>query len=95
VFLCRAGCSVGSHAFARFNDSGVATEWTFSRTVTYNTTVLWQDGSSEVLNRRERPQLVFDDSGTPVALTNGAMRGVAPDGSPSDRSFTLIVPIRS
>ncbi len=47
------------------------------------------DGIVQVLNRRERPQLVFDSQGRPVAMTNGAQRR-----SDTDKSFTLIVPIQ-
>ena len=46
-FSCPPGCLVGSHAFY----SATNGSWVFSRTVAYNTTVAWDDGTTEVLNR--------------------------------------------
>ena len=41
--------------------------------------VVWRtrytDGTQRSLSRRERPHLVFDAQGVPVALTNGATDG--------------------
>eukprot|EP00039_Didymoeca_costata_P032509 m.38121 g.38121 ORF g.38121 m.38121 type:complete len:462 (+) comp9391_c0_seq2:271-1656(+) len=41
------------------------------------------------LLRRERPELLHDESGNPVALINGAQFGPDP-GNPGDQTFTLI-----
>ena len=87
------GCDVGGHAFSQ---DGLA--WTYSPHVAFNTTVQWEDGSVEVLNRRERPQFVFDTDGvTPLMLTNGAQAGNLPSSCSSGgtvlekrcRSFTM------
>ena len=69
-----------------------------SRTVAYTTRVKWRNGSEEILNRRERPQLLFAADGvTPLMLTNGAQHGGLPEDcnnggtvtDPACRSFTL------
>lgn len=99
------GCDVGIHAYSK---DGLG--WTFSTTVAFNTTVQYTDGSSSVLARRERPQIVFVD-GEPAYLTNGATHNAPPPSAPppahglgpgrmdappvqGDHSFTLIVPIQ-
>eukprot|EP01064_Diplonema_japonicum_P007509 TRINITY_DN15134_c0_g1_i1.p1 TRINITY_DN15134_c0_g1~~TRINITY_DN15134_c0_g1_i1.p1 ORF type:complete len:386 (+),score=80.96 TRINITY_DN15134_c0_g1_i1:34-1191(+) len=77
------GCDVGTHAFS---PDGIS--WTFSKTIPYNTTVNWDDGTSVVLNRRERPQLVVEN-GVPLYLSNGIE--FHNDGG---SSHTLVVPIK-
>jgi len=103
-FSCRKvlgkwkGCDIGSHAYS---PNGLS-NWTFSKTIAYNATVQWTDGSSTTMSRRERPQLVLKD-GLPAFLSNGVSEN-APPPSPTpagqstpkvvhDASFTLIVPI--
>ena len=80
------GPKVGRHAYARHIDS----KWTFgNRTLAFNTTVQWTDGTHTDFYRRERPQLVFSDDGnmTPLYLTNGVQE--AGQGS----SYTVIQPL--
>ena len=59
----------------------------------WNNTVQLVDGSSIDLTRRERPELIHDEHGRPVALINGAQFGVVP-GNPGDQTFTLVQPVR-
>lgn len=89
------GCDVGGHAFSR---DGLT--WTLSSTRPYTTSVTWEDGFSEVLNRRERPQIVMATDGvTPIALINGVQKGDVPPicshGGPvasnQCQSFTMAV----
>lgn len=80
------GPKVGRHAYAR-NYTG---PWTFSeRSLAFDTTVHYDDGSTIDFLRRERPQLIFSTDGkmTPLLLTTG----VQPRNSPM--SYTAIVPI--
>ena len=72
-----SGPKVGRHAFS----IGLTSEWTFnSRTLAYNTTVVYTDGTRTDLYRRERPQLFFSDDGemTPLFLTNGIQEKNSP-----------------
>ena len=81
------GCDVGAHAF-----SSNGLEWTYSKEVAYTTTVKWSDGETEILNRRERPILVFDENGVPIMMTNGAQgskEGNTCDTNEGCRSFTM------
>jgi hypothetical protein len=41
----------------------------------YSSLIIYTDGTHQSLSRRERPHLVFDDHGVPVALTNGVTEG--------------------
>lgn len=79
------GSGSGGHAW-----SADGAEWTFSGYNAYTSTVVLQNGSSVKLQKRERPHLVLDSSGTPIALTNGA-------GWPGDcdHVFTFVQPIRT
>lgn len=77
---------VGRHAYARRLDG----HWTFgNRTLAFNTTVQWTDGTRTEYNRRERPQLVFSDDGlmTPLYLTNGVQE------VNQSSSYTVIQPL--
>ena len=60
----------------------------------YSNKVDFTDGTSTMLGRRERPHLVFADTGStvPVALANGV---IDPDdqGVGGDRSYTLVQPL--
>ena len=74
-------CQVGTHAFSL---DGFA--WYYGGTA-YTSRVEFTDGDILMLNRRERPHLVFaENSTTPVALSNSAEVGMGY----GDRSFTLI-----
>ncbi|TQV93627.1 hypothetical protein IF1G_07359 [Cordyceps javanica] len=80
------GPKVGRHAYAR-NYTG---PWTFAeRSLAFDTTVRYDDGSEIRFFRRERPQLMFSTDGnmTPLLLTTG----VQPRRSPM--SYSVIVPI--
>lgn len=80
------GPKVGRHAYAR-NYTG---PWTFQdKTLAFNTTVEYEDGSSIAFFRRERPQLMFSTDGemTPLFMTTG----VQPKENPM--SYTVIVPV--
>ena len=50
--------------------------------------VQWDDGMVEVLARRERPQLVFDDAGRPIALVTGSARSAPPPAMSAHRNPT-------
>ena len=76
----------GRHAFSR---NGI--DWTLSETPAYSSTVRFANGSSVTYVRRERPHLVFDARGDPIALVNGVCeKGDDVD----DFTFTLVQPIR-
>ena len=80
------GPMVGRHAYARTFDG----EWTFgNRTLAFNTTTHFTDGSSIEYSRREMPQLYFSEDGqmTPLYLVTG----VQETGKSS--SYTLVQPL--
>ncbi|ATY65351.1 Glycosyl hydrolase family five-bladed beta-propellor domain [Cordyceps militaris] len=80
------GPSVGRHAYAR----EYAGPWTLAeRSLAFDTTVRYEDGSATQFFRRERPQLLFaaDGSMAPLLLTTG----VQPRGSAM--SYTVIAPV--
>lgn len=59
----------------------------------YDSELTHPDGTFTSLSRRERPHLMFNSAGVPVALTNGASPNwpcTAPDTCPNDRSFTAL-----
>jgi alpha-L-fucosidase len=58
--------------YAESNDSNLFSTWTLqpNGTPAYNTSVLLNDGTTLVVNRRERPKLYFEN-GVPVALFTG------------------------
>jgi hypothetical protein len=79
------GPRVGAHAYARHWQG----PWTFNnKTLAYNTTVEFTDGTSTVYYRRERPKLYFSDDGemTPIYLLNGVQE------FNKSGSYTLIQP---
>jgi len=55
---------VGAHMFAR-NLSG---RWTFKQQAAFTSNVTFDDGSSEIFKRRERPKLFFSDDGEMTPL---------------------------
>ncbi|KAI1418778.1 hypothetical protein F5Y12DRAFT_463428 [Xylaria sp. FL1777] len=86
------GPRVGAHVYARHWQG----PWTFNnKTLAYNTTVEFTDGTSTTYYRRERPKLYFDNnddndrSMTPIYLINGVQE------FNQSGSYTLIQPIGS
>lgn len=84
----------GGHAFSR---DGVS--WTYSTTVPFTNYVEYIDGSSILLQRRERPHLIFDDAGYITHLTNGVQPAptatkAPPKGFANDFTFTLVQPVQ-
>jgi len=88
---------LGGHAFSTDGAS-----WTYTGTA-YGNAANYSDGSWQVFQRRERPHLLFDARGLPVALSNGVQYSAPPDvqceigGLPytCDPVFTLVTPIIS
>lgn len=77
---------VGAHQFAR----DLSGPWHFHLHEAYNSSITYDDGSSEVFKRRERPKLYFSDDGemTPLYLTTGVQ-----DMNSTGTSHTVIQPI--
>jgi len=81
-----SGPKVGRHAFAREFDGA----WTFNnRTLAFNTSVQFTDGSTVAFFRRERPQLFFSEDGEMVPLYLST--GVQEVGS--GQSYSVIQPL--
>ncbi|KAL1613413.1 hypothetical protein SLS54_010628 [Diplodia seriata] len=82
------GPRVGGHLYARELEG----PWVFNnRTLAYNTTVAFDDGTTVDLYRRERPKLFFDegDEGrVPLFLVNGVQ-----EVGRGKESWTLVQPI--
>ena len=80
----------GGHAWS--TDSGAT--WSRHDDVNaYGSLLLRSDGSSVSLSRRERPHLVMDSDGTPVALTNGVTEAWPcghPEFCPRDYCYTAL-----
>lgn len=79
------GPMIGRHAFSRTGKT-----WTFNNqteSLTFNTTVQFDDGSVVVFGRRERPQLHFNEHGVPTHLVNGVQE------QGSSMSYTFIQPV--
>ena len=86
ITLVIDGALVGTHAYSL---DGLAWQYTGA---TYTNRVSLSGGGQLLLNRRERPHLVFaEGTRTPVALSNSAEVG----GRYGDRSFTLVQPLRA
>jgi len=73
----------GYHAFSK---DGL--NWTYGG-LAYNMTVLWDDGTTMTMKRRERPELVFNNQGVPYILYNG----VEPNPTLEDFSFMMAQPL--
>ena len=58
----------------------------------YGSLITYTDGTTGVLTRRERPHLIFDEEGMPLALTNGATLDPCthPEYCPLDYCFTSL-----
>lgn len=65
--------------------------WHAQPTPVYSSTVAYEDGSTEVFSRRERPALLFDDEMNPTHLFNGVMPG---DGPYKGKVFSYVQRIR-
>jgi hypothetical protein len=84
----------GGHAFSR---DGIS--WTYSNTVPFTNEVDYTDGDKVMLQRRERPHLIFDDKGFITHLTNGVQPPPSSQRSPpskdfqNDYTYTLVQPV--
>ena len=78
-----SGGAAGGHGWSLDGET-----WEFSPFNAFGNVVQLTNGSNITLRQRERPHLVMDDSGQPVALTNGA--GWEGD---CDHVFTFAQPI--
>ena len=87
--LFHAWDKIGGHAYSK---DGL--RWEYANVRAYSTEAELEDGGSVTYWRRERPRLIFDDSGEPTHLINGASYrgGATPTG---DWSFTLVQGIRA
>ncbi|GMI33836.1 hypothetical protein TeGR_g1275 [Tetraparma gracilis] len=58
----------------------------------YGSLITYDDGTAGVLTRRERPHLVLDEAGIPLALTNGATLSPCthPEACEEDYCFTAL-----
>jgi hypothetical protein len=82
--------SCGGHAF-----SSDGASWTLHNTAAYTTTVTTADGASHSFFRRERPHLLFDQSGTtPIMLFTSLTQWGDPK-HPGDAAFTFGQPINT
>lgn len=77
------GGAAGGHAYSRDGWT-----WTFSKYNAYGRTVEFRDGASMSLARRERPKLIFDETGRPRYLLNGAQKR-----NDCDNTMTFVQPI--
>ena len=75
------GLHTGAHAFSR---DGVT--WHRSGTAPYTSFVSFADGSSKIMKRRERPQLLLSTSGQPRYFSSGVV-------DEQDHSYTLVMAV--
>jgi hypothetical protein len=76
----------GGHAFA----TSWGGPWTYASAPAYNLSITWVNGTTDVLSRRERPQLFFE-GGQPAYLYNGV---VARADASTSASFTTAAKVR-
>ena len=94
-FNCR--CSLvprgDEKRFAFSDDNG--TSWTYAQEDGYTGRVAWAGGGSAKLWRRERPHMVVDKDGAPLAVSNGVQEclDTGPCPTANDRSWTLVQPV--
>jgi len=86
---------VSAHAFAH-DPQG---PWTVSDTIPYNETIEWSSGDKTIVEKRERPQVIFLN-GVPSLLVNGVAPGknpspFSPNGYTGDWSYTHVQAIRT
>ena len=72
-----------------FSSDGVS--WTLSSVNAFCNKVLLINGTTVPLARRERPKLIFDDTGVPTHLLSSAAWGGA--AARGDATFTFIQPL--
>jgi len=79
--------------FAFSDDDGAS--WTYAQEDAYDGRVAWAEGGSTKLWRRERPHMVVDQTGAPLAVSNGVQECLDTGSCPTanDRSWTLVQPI--
>jgi hypothetical protein len=65
--------------------------WTVVNRLMYDSTLTWVNGSTVTVADRERPKLLVDDFGVPLALINGLMP--LPANESGSASFTAFAPI--
>lgn len=65
-------------------------QWTPAADAAYTSVVNFTDGSSVNLACRERPHIVLNAAGDPIALTNGAARITCHAAGADDRSVTFL-----
>jgi hypothetical protein len=82
-----SGRSNGGHAFAQASSP---TSWTVTTHELYNGSITFPNGTTAVANDRERPKLLFDASGTPLALFNGLVPPSVLGNGPCFTSVTYI-----
>lgn len=110
---CRGGWHMLAHSISPRNQGRVGVHtfssdgasWTMGRpNLAYTTNVLWADGQTTGLSRRERPVLVFGNTSgckwVPIALINGALNHSNSSGKlttggfhQNTATFTLIQPV--
>ena len=92
-WMCVPKQQQGGHAWSR---DGVT--WSEPRVGAYTTTVEFTDGGSTTCDRRERPQMMLDPNGVPLALVTGVVGCPIQDvGSwyrGGDDAFTLVQRVR-
>ena len=79
----------GGHVWS--TDNGVTWKRHDDAPAAYGSRMEFLDGTSISRSRRERPHLVFDDNGVPLALTNGVTEAWPcnhPENCPADYCFT-------
>ena len=83
----------GGGRFAFSDDNG--TSWTYAQEDAYTGHVAWAGGGSAKLWRRERPHMVVDKDGAPLAVSNGVQECLdsGPCPTANDRSWTLVQPV--
>eukprot|EP01050_Picozoa_sp_SAG11_P017397 SAG11_NODE_2506_length_3275_cov_2.399559_3_plen_147_part_00 len=91
IFHLMFGCETcGAHAFSTTNGSS----WVYTGEC-YNAAAQYTDHPPVTYPYCERPHLVMDERGEPVALTNGVKIGPQPGMANDDQSFTLLRPLNT
>ena len=82
------GMHTGRHAYS---EDGL--HWHGGDIDCWNNTVAVEGGGTITLARRERPELVHNEEGRPVALISGVQyqHGAAWPGNPGDQTTTMCV----